>query len=456
MPGLIALRGLCCGALLWLLLCLAPAKEPLRWPLAALAFALTRHRLQMRPETPCCLLFLALFVLCKGLVAHDAAASAAEARPARGGKEGPLKPALLSSSAARWCRHCWAPQVLAMYACVVLAANTHFGVLPWVGLAAAALLSEGLFDGLSPWQDPGDTPHPSVSTRMTALLRALPVAALPLLSPQPWAGVAYILHHAPSRYVKELHNPEHQPLLADWREAFGGPNSNNSSARRWLAVYVPLCIIVPICWTRVPRVQRPAGLRDPLIVLPVHMLLTALSFERSRNLVYSVYWMAAMVMGRQGALQCGLQQQQGQGQKQGQGQGQKQQGQKQGQRQEQRRQQRGSQALPWVPFALAAVQLCAALALLLLQAQKPCWEMRIHNWPVRSAAFVLEARPQANVYHTVTYGNYLAYWLPGYAIFAGGLQGTGFRVQGLGTLYMVRGLGCRAWGPFLGFVVWDG
>ena len=34
--------------------------------------------------------------------------------------------------------------LLLMYACVVLGANLHFGVVPWLGLTAAALLAEGV------------------------------------------------------------------------------------------------------------------------------------------------------------------------------------------------------------------------------------------------------------------------------------------------------------------------
>jgi len=364
--GLTLSRGGMAAVIVWLLCQLRP-KSSLRWPIAALGFAITQHRIQVRPESLCFALFVLLFLLARRLGERRAA----------------------DASLSRvW----WPREVLAMYACVALSANLHFGVVPWVLFGALMLLADGVFDAAPTSLK---VPLLGLMVDMACVCRALPAVVAVCLSPQPLPGVHYILHHAPGNMNvhEDSKNPEHQPLMKDLGDAFSNQGSSSSTGGRWLALYLVLSVIAPIIWAFTPAKRRPHGLRHPLIVLGGHGVLLALSFDRSRNLVYSAYLALAMLGASSDGGTAGKEESK-----------------------KQSKHRRSATAKTQDSSVATVVRTCIALlvsaALIFLTSHAPeLGVMSTHNWPVRSTAFVNEARPKGNVFHGPTSGGWLAYWL---------------------------------------------
>ncbi|CAE7720790.1 unnamed protein product [Symbiodinium microadriaticum] len=362
-PALISLRGLLCGVLAKLQMMLSPG--PLRWLLAAISFRISKHRLQCRPELVSLVLFAALPVLYRAVAQADA------------GRD-KLKRAVVF----------WPKEVLWMYACVVAAANVHFGVVPWPVLCCGALLADDLFDPGAP----GSTTCSWLrGVNLTPVLRAVPVLFLPCFSPQPLAGLHYILHHRPGKYAatKHLTNPEHRSFLEEWGEFYqelpAWSRVDGSQLHRlffsqsplkhvpWICVYFGLAILVVVVWFLRSRQNRPVGLKSPVITLSALGIMTYLVYDRTRTVVWPACFLTAM-LGRSSLA--------------------------------------SSQPRGVAGFCVSLVLFLSSVYLVLGDFEEPSFKLVTMNWPVRSAEFVHGYNLTGNIYHTITFGGYLLYWLP--------------------------------------------
>jgi hypothetical protein len=254
--------------------------------------------------------------------------------------------------------------------------------VPFIILAAGTLLIDGIFDSDS-HQTVWLTPFLCIDP--VPFTRALPVVFLFLVNPQPFAGIAYILHHSPVTYAqsKKLLNPEMQPLSTDLKPLItaiiqNGPRLQNY----WPLVYVLLCVVAPFMWLCTSRERRHPGLKHPVSVITAYVLLVLLSIDRARNLVWSSCFIAAML--------C-VSAESGDNTKASTASG-----------------HRSARLLHAV----------LAVGLLILDWRTPTIKATTHTWPVGSAEFVRTHRPKGNVYHTITFGGYLVHGLREYRNFA--------------------------------------
>jgi hypothetical protein len=382
--GLICLRGLATCALFKMILALRSGGKAY-WLVSALLFRIMRHRLQIRPEMFCVLIFLGLFHLRRRLAAREASRQNAASR------------------------QIWDSEVIYMYLLVILACNCHFGVVPFIILAAGTLLADGIFTTETSDSDPdSDSDSDSDSVLIlsclridtVAFVRALPVVFLPLFNPQPFAGVAYILHHSPVTYSqhKRLSNPEMHSLTSVLQPLMTNTTMSKAEIRDkellWLLAYVILCILVPFIWLNTPRASRHPGLTRPVPTLIAYMLLVLLSVDRARNLVWSTCFFAAML-----STACTPARTQPPSTSHGDG-------------------RRIAVASTEEDHSSVAVYGLLAAGVLLWDMRTPSLRAWTHTWPVRSAEFVKLHRPKGNVYHTITFGGYLVHALREYRHFA--------------------------------------
>ena len=207
------------------------------------------------------------------------------------------------------------------------------------------------------------------------------------LSPQPLAGLNYILHHRPGKYAeKQLTNPEHRSFQDEWREFYtdlpAWSSFQLSQLHRqlfdaatlkhvpWICAYFVLAVLVPLCWLQRGRHSRAAGLRSPLFTLLALGVMTLLVYDRTRTVVWPAFFLPAM-LGHSGPSQC------------------------------------QTPRLLWVIFCVLI-----SLYLILADFEGPSFQLTTVNWPVRSAEFVRNHSLTGNIYHTITFGGYLLYWLP--------------------------------------------
>ena len=65
-----------------------------------------------------------------------------------------------------------------------------------------------------------------------------------------------------------------------------------------------------------------------------------------------------------------------------------------------------------VGFCVSLVLFLLSVYLVLGDFEEPSFKLVTMNWPVRSAEFVHGYNLTGNIYHTITFGGYLLYWLP--------------------------------------------
>jgi len=282
-----------------------------------------------------------------------------------------------------------------MYACVVVAANLHFGVAPWPVLFCGTLLADDLFDTAAvaarvwrwlPW------------INLTAFARAAPVVFLILINPQPLAGLGYILHHRPGKYMteKKLKNPEHRSLMDEFSEYRATEKLaffSTSTLRHvpWIVIFFALALIGPLLWLLTRRKNRLAGLRSPFFVFLSFGVMTYLVCDRTRTVVWPACFLVAMFgTGRSEVVF----------------------------------QSNGTWSMRsflwnvmknylWPLLCLAAA--CGVIA---GDYENPDFRLGAFTWPVRSTEFVRSRNLTGRVYHTITFGGYIAYWLPNNQHFA--------------------------------------
>jgi len=90
---------------------------------------------------------------------------------------------------------------------VALVANIHFGMLPFIIVAACLRTAGSSVSSSQPPRKKEQPIHPASALLYTLpglkpILTCVPVCSFAFLSPQPLAGIAYILLHSPVEYSR--------------------------------------------------------------------------------------------------------------------------------------------------------------------------------------------------------------------------------------------------------------
>jgi hypothetical protein len=261
----------------------------------------------------------------------------------------------------------------AILGCVVFSANCHVGVVPWACLLGAVLCAgDELF--VKYWL-------PTINPKALAIGSLYGVAMF--LNPQPQASLRYIMYHSPTVYHDHvLFNPEHQTWMAEVY-SIGGAEIPETE-QYVLMAYAVAAVVTPVVWLMTPRPLRPPGLQCPVCTLGLHSIFTLLAYDRTRNIPYSAILMGAMLTNGIAFA--------------------------------------GTQLLPsWVhqipgrKWAVAFYAITTIYCAILrgnVRRIIPEFTMHTYSWPTGCVDFIAEHLPVANIYHSFTFGGYMAYWLP--------------------------------------------
>ena len=121
------------------------------------------------------------------------------------------------------------------------------------------------------------------------------------------------------------------------------------------------------------------GLRSPIFTLAALAIMTYLVYDRTRTVVWPACFLTAM-LGCSGSSV--------------------------------RAEPPGASRAALLRMGAAVACFASAMLLILGDFEAPSFELMTLNWPVRSAEFVRNHGLPGNVYHTITFGGYLVYWLP--------------------------------------------
>lgn len=325
-PGLVVLRGLLV-ALLLLGVQAGASAAGLRtfaagdlWKrslVTAAAFGAMRERLQIRSE-------LFLMVLCAWAF--------------------PLftKSLLRAPSGGTSLMQPW----LALAPLVLLGANLHFGIVPFLGFISCSLLAGHRSGALSP---------------IATAPFCLGLAALALCNPQPLYALKFFWFHVFYFEGKKLENPDHQRFALE--KLLGGDEKIQISLTIWLL----LTLLAPLMYMMLKPELRPPGYKNPLVAALTFSCLTAGVMDRIRVVPFATIYLLPVLAAF--LAHCVR-----------------------------------------IPQVVTAVVLLLMVSLYCWREPEHLGFNVAHGlWPISSAAFLMEHLPRPNVYHTHTFGGYLVW-----------------------------------------------